>query len=282
MVERLKRAIEKAREERGLRTPDAFRATADRPGVPTKDALTLPVVAQIDWRSIPEARLDPKMLHEARIAGLAGQPELMKVFDSLQTRLLRLTEQNDWTRIALTAPTSGCGTTTFALNLAFALARTTGVRVLLVDMHLARPMIGRRLGLSSGRNLSSGRPADPVSTEALRRLGENLVIAARPTPIEHEASIRPDLFFAKLLDRLGQTWRPDIVVLDLPPLLESEDAHVLLPLADAALLIASAERTTAPEIEESARLITASTSYLGTALNKSKDRTARRALREPA
>lgn len=282
MVERLKQAIEKARLTRGIAEPEAVLIGQNHLYTEAAVRSSLPARSEFNWRLVPEVAIDPQRLRDARISGPTDQSEVAQVFEGLHTRLARLCDQNDWSRIAMTAPTAGCGTTTFAIQVALSLALRGQARVLLMDLNLARPVIAKRLGLGSDQNLNIAHEQSRPIEASLYRMGENLLIAANALPAGQEITSRPEIFCSKILERFTAVLRPDIILLDLPPVLESDDTSALLALADAALLIASADRTNAPDIGESARMITSATSYLGTALNRSRDRAARRFQREPA
>lgn len=265
MVERLKQAIEKARATRAA-------ITTMGTSTPNSNTAALPASVGFDWHLVPEVEIDPARLNDARIADQNGLHPSTQLFEGLRSRLTRLCDQNNWKRIALTAPTPGCGVTTFSLNLALSLALKGQVRVLLVDLNLTRPAIADRLGLT-GRSVfeASMNAIQPIET-ALYRLGENLIVAADDKPAKSGASVMPKVLCNQLLGRLEPALRPDIVLLDLPPVLARDDTEELLANCDAALLIASSDRTTAPEVEEAAQVIAQSTSYLGTALNRALDR----------
>ena len=115
----------------------------------------------------------------------------------------------------------------------------------------------------------------PVS-EFLHRVGEKLIFAAGSSVAGRSASVPGDASVERFLADLQSRYQPDVMLLDIPPILMSEQSLSLIGSADAALLIASAETTTAAELDESARLISNHTSYLGAVLNKSRDRSVRR------
>lgn len=279
MVERLKRAIEKARCERHSLADVAPQQERRHAVAPTQ---SLPAKVAPSWRTIPEARLDPQRLRDVRIAGLAGDPVLTRVFESLALRIRQVARQNSWRRISLTAPTSGCGTTTFTLNLALSMVRRSDARVLILDLNTERPMIARRLGVQLKQDQSEAFSDQVVGTCRLSRIGEKIILAGCPVHLNDKNYASPDDLFQNHLTRLEDALQPDVMLLDLPPLLEGDDAQLLLPLARATLLVASAERTTAPEIEECARLISSASSYLGTVLNKSREKVGRRVAHESA
>lgn len=283
MTERLKAALLKARHERSVIAGPANASTSTGPRSEADVSRDLlPVPQDISWAAIPESSCDPDRLAQARITEISGESRASQVFDTLSAKLHRICAERSWSRIALTAPTRGCGTTTFALNLAFCFARRTDARVLLVDLHQRAPAIAARLGLAGNASLQSVLSQDRPLEEMLHRFGPNLLFAASRTKADQRKWPQSDAQHAMYLNRLQARYRPDVLLLDLPPVLEDDSAKPLLKLADAALLVASAEATTAEDLDEGARLVTAETAYLGAALNKSKDRSARSTQRELA
>ncbi len=275
MVERLKVALERA----GLQRADMSSAQPSRTMSDGRGDLR-PVPLNSAWDSIAERSFDLERLAQARITAMARRSDANAVFDGLRIEMHRFCKQKDWRRIALTAPTRSCGTTTFALNLAFAFARNTQARVMLVDFHIAAPAIAGRLGLAGGVSLqdvlSQMKPVDQI----LHRFGPGLIIAASAASRRGADRSPSDAQCAALIEQLHSTYQPDLLFLDMPPVLEDENTVLLLELTDAALLVASAEATTAMELEDSINRIEHATAYLGTALNKSRDRSGRKVHRE--
>jgi Mrp family chromosome partitioning ATPase len=55
----------------------------------------------------------------------------------------------------------------------------------------------------------------------------------------------------KLLQRIKQEFQSQIIIVDLPPLLSSDDVLAVLPKLDCMLLVTAARTTTPAEINES-------------------------------
>jgi protein-tyrosine kinase len=71
-------------------------------------------------------------------------------FDILRTKVQLMMQKNKWSgALAVTSPTPGCGKTTTACNLALGLSRQKGVRTILVELDLSRPMIAKMLGFDA-------------------------------------------------------------------------------------------------------------------------------------
>ncbi|MEM7211969.1 MAG: hypothetical protein AAF479_08755 [Pseudomonadota bacterium] len=261
MVERLKSAIEKARTQRPTETSSDGESAA-----------RLPVRVSPLWETLPVQRPDRRSLEDARvIAGARGQGNESEL-DVMQTRLLRLIDENGWRRVAVTATGPGCGATTIALNLAFALSRSREQRVLLVDPGLREPSLIRRLGLRTDRLSTSGSDETDTPAMDLRRIGESLALLAvepswgRPGVSNQVAELSDEI------DRVQQELSANIVLFNLPPVALSSEALVMLGRIDAALQVAGANRSTASEIDACARLIDETTTYLGVVLNNVKTR----------
>ena len=68
-------------------------------------------------------------------------PTTRRAFDQLRTRLRQTMKERNWINVGVAAPTSGCGTTYTAVNLAMSLARVPGSRTLLMDMNMRNPAL---------------------------------------------------------------------------------------------------------------------------------------------
>ena len=62
--------------------------------------------------------------------------------------------------------------------------------------------------------------------------------------------------------------KPDILILDMPAMLGSDEVLACLPLVDCVLLVAEAERTSFGEVDLCERELAARTNLLGVVLNK--------------
>ena len=269
-MERLKAALDKARQSRATLQHVQDRDVAAV--MPVSGASQLPAPLVDDWQSVREVSIDPDRLADARIVGEKDAT----AFDALRSRLQGFCGQQTLGRIALSAPTRGCGTTTFALNLAFSFARRTDAKALLVDLHHDAPAIAQRLGVRGTTSIARVISNEQPLPQMLHRLGNALIIAAGS--LDRRSTRRDPSLSAtsRFLDALQTRFRPDVMLLDLPPVLEDTRGPSLIGLCDACLLVASARATSAPDLDEAARRVSDQTAYLGAALNQSAERTARR------
>lgn len=168
---------------------------------------------------------------------------------------------DDLRAVAVTSPAAGDGKTTTAINLAGALARRRGGRVLLVDVDLRRPSVAPLLGLTDGLDraglvdaiLDPDLTLDHVVTH-LPAFNLWLLPAGRHSDEPFEL-----LRTARMKDLVQQARRQyDFVVLDTSPLLLFPDARILEHWVDAFLLVVAAHRTPRKLVEDAVNLLSAS------------------------
>lgn len=143
--------------------------------------------------------------------------------------------------VLVTSPEPGDGKTSTAANLGVAAARA-GMRVVLVDADMRRPMIHRRFGMPSGVGLSDVIAGDVDVLDALVDVGvDNLRVLPAgtlpPNPAELLASPRMRALGGFLCDGA------DIVVIDGPPVLAVSDTFEMAPNADAVLMVVRAQKS---------------------------------------
>lgn len=268
MVERLKEAIEKARQSRAGAPAASDTGAGTRP-----PGAGLPTVAadEAAWGALPLEQTDPARLTAMRIVSAEKTGTAHMPFDVLRTRLLKVCRENRWSRIAVTSPTTGCGKTFVALNLAFSLARSGDVRTLLVDLDLRSPAVQRTLGLTREHGIADYL-AGTASIEAVcLRLLPSLAVAPGRGPVRDSAEVLLAPAATAALRRLAGTLAPDIVLYDLPPMLACDDALAFAPNVDAVLMVARAGVTTAAELTESEQLLTDVAPVLGIVLNRAEN-----------
>ena len=181
-------------------------------------------------------------------------------YRALRETIERKRRDNDLRVVAVTSAGPGEGKTVTSLNLAGALAQSSGTRVLLVDADLRRPAVARYLGLTDERSLGlADILADDTCnlTAAVRRLDAINVSVLLPgrahaKPYELLASSRME-------GVLGDMRRQyDFVLLDTPPVLPVADCRALGRWVDAFLFVVAAHQTTRKMLGEAVRQLDAS------------------------
>lgn len=184
----------------------------------------------------------------------------------LCTRVLQVSRSTKSRVFLITSAISGEGKTLTSANLAFGLSSVEGKRILLVELDLRRPALHRLLGIRP-------QPGDCVFLEKAGdwhdcrlALRPNLHVMLTLNPAE-----RPDeLLHSDNMQRFVEEARReyDIILMDCAPLLVAVDTHVLVSMADQALLVVRADRTPIGCARDALQVL--GTKALGCVLNDAK------------
>lgn len=193
-----------------------------------------------------------------------------KAFDLLRTRMLQTLRANGWNRIAVAAPTQGCGSTFTAVNLALSLARIPGSRNVLMDLNHRTPGIAGALELATIADMRGFLRGDVGMVRHLVRSSDTLALGLISGPDRDAAEMLHDARTADTLHRMNAALSPDVVLYDLPPILEYDDLAAFLPQVDGVLLVSDGTRTHASHIVECERILEGQTQVLGVILNRAR------------
>lgn len=154
--------------------------------------------------------------------------------------------------IAISSPAVGDGKTTTAINVAGALTRIPGCKVLLVDLDLRRPSVAAGLGLNCtpNRGVVDIIQDSKLSLEDGVRLCAPLHLAVLPAGTALQVPY--DALKSPRLDELVEEARKyyDYIVLDTPPVLPFPDCRLIERFADGFLVVVAAHKTPRKLVEE--------------------------------
>jgi Mrp family chromosome partitioning ATPase len=265
-MEKLQAALARAREKR--ETPDGGRPL--RPELTSRRrSRNLAQAEAVDaaWSAIepfePSAKsMDSALIHSSEASVHAQH------FDILRTKLLLEMRRNNWTRIAITSATPGCGKSTIACNLIAGLGRQPEIRGIFFDTDFRRPSVAKKFGASPVASFEDVLKDTVSFEEQALRLGDNTIIAMTTSSVRDPGQLINRSRTAELLDEIQKTYIPDIMLFDLPPILVSEETRAFLKLVDAVVIVAGAESTTVAQIDEVEREVAQYTNVAGIVLNK--------------
>ena len=170
--------------------------------------------------------------------------------------------------IAMTSAVAGDGKTLTSVNLAATLARSLGAKVLLIDMDLRRPTVGKVLGLQPVRGgfTSLLEQADSKIKDYVQQLPQsNLhVIPTLVTRGDTYELLRSPQF-GRVLEQARNQY--DYVLLDTPPVIPVPDTTLVNRHVDGYILVVSANTTPRKLVGEALSLLTPS-SVLGLVFNR--------------
>jgi len=220
-----------------------------------------------DWSSLPEFEISAEIFDKSHIVAHKAGPAAIP-FDLMRSSMVHKLQTNGWTRVAITSPDAGCGKTTVTLNLAFSLARMSDLRVMVLELDLRRPMISRSLGLDRNQQLSAVLQGTMSPETQLLRLGPRLALGCNSAPADSPAELLSSVGAANVVDAIEASYRPDIILFDMPPLTAGDDTFAFLDQVDCALMIAAAEETSINLIDQCGKELADRTQVLGVILNK--------------
>ena len=177
-----------------------------------------------------------------------------------------------WTTLAITSANPGEGKTLTAINLAISLSlMEIAHTVILADLDMRRPRMHNYFGLKPGYGIADylvgGMPMDDVMLDpGIGRLrlipgGGSLVNSS-----EVLSSSRMVRFHQELKARFPSR----IIIMDLPPLLGTDDVLAIVPSVDAFLLVIEEGKSLVGDVAKSVDLLKDSR-IIGTVLNKTKE-----------
>ena len=207
-----------------------------------------PQPLQVDTAACRENRL--------LLSGEESDAGAVAAYRMLRTRLLHRIRAQKWTTIGVTSTGPGDGKTLTALNLAFSLAREKNSEVVLLDLDMRNPSISRTLGVLPPREISDFFERQPVTNDLFYSIGvDNLMIAGQVTPTDQASELLSSNRFEELIAHIKQSTVNPIVLIDLPPVLVTDDALVLAPRLDALLLVVAEGQTDRGQLDKATELL---------------------------
>jgi protein-tyrosine kinase len=235
------RALEKTRAE--ARNGPSHRAgvdSAQRSAGRTRQAAAIDPSLRIRPLSV-DLDLDLCREHRVLLHGAAEKDgAAVAAYRMLRTRLLHRARAHQWTTIAVTSAGPNDGKTLTALNLAISMAREKSREIVLLDMDMRNPSVCRTLGIHPPHELrhylETGEHAKEMFVSVC---SNNLLICGGTTPTEQASELLGSSRFDDLIRVVKQGTVEPIVLIDLPPVLLTDDALVVAPKVDAVLVVAS-------------------------------------------
>lgn len=266
-MEKIKDALEKAKILGGSERPVS---TATQNRTFNKLSKDDDKLKSIVYNKANIVKLDSEHLENNRIVAQNKHDPMSWVFDSLRTQVLQKMEENNWRTIAIISPTPEAGKTVVAINLAISIAQQPQKTAMLVDFDLRKPRIAQCLGIKREKSINNFLAGDAELSEIIVNPGiPRLTIVPTNKPVNQSSETLSSNSIQKLIIELKERYDSRIVIFDLPPILNADDAMVLLPQVDCVLVVVGNGQHTETEIAETMRLLTKS-NILGVVVNRAE------------
>ena len=194
----------------------------------------------------------------------------VRAFDLLRTRLRQVCQENGWRNIAITSPTSGCGNTFTAVNLALSLSRVNGSRTVLMDFNLRKPGVAKAFDIQARGMQRYFLDGTVPMGRHLVRASDTLALGLSEGADESPSETLQDPATALTLDKMRAALRPELVLYDMPPMLLHDDVTAFVPQLDGVLLVSDGTQTMSRQLSECERMLDGQVPLLGVVLNRAR------------
>jgi protein-tyrosine kinase len=263
----VEQALEKLRETqaaKGKREDGGRHRGLASAAAPTRERPAFPVL---------EVRESTAELHRILLFGPSAPGEAFAdaAYRMLRARLMQKLRSNGWTRLAITSPGPGDGKSVSTLNLALNMARDKANDVFLLDLDLRNPSICRFLDIEPPLELVSYFGGEGGPEDTLFSIGpRNLAIAGSVRPSAHSSELLANQKLEELLAFIASISAQATILIDLPPLLATDEAMLVAPRVDATALIVSEGRTRRDSVVRAKKML-ADYTFAGVILNRSSE-----------
>jgi capsular exopolysaccharide synthesis family protein len=247
-------AIQRAKQQgRKAATSEVLRPVAETPAeleIPrvSRDPVGEVAVARpavpIERVQFAELEFDLAMCAEKHIA-VPGVEEMMlqsalPPYRMLRARMLHLCRSNHWSALAITSPGPAEGKSVTSLNLAISIAKEGNHDVFLIDLDMRNPSICRYLGVKLNHELSAFFSGKASAQDVLFTVGiDRLTLAGCVSGTQHASELLATNHLEQLLGYIRSVSANPLILIDLPPVVITDDALVVIPRVDATVLVVS-------------------------------------------
>lgn len=224
------------------------------------------------WEGLQQLSLDVRALAARGLVTWEDRHPAAGAFRAAARTVQGRMAETGSTRLAVIAVNRAAGATTLAANMAICLSRAPEQRLMLLDLDFQRPGLRTVFGLDP-RRAGHWPAADGQGAAAgFRRLGRSIAVGFLDDPGGRDRrQIAAEALRPGLLDGAIAALRPDLLIIDAPPILEGGAAGPALGLADAAILVAGEGRTRPREVRLARELVENELPLLGVLLARSEN-----------
>ncbi|HEY0802985.1 MAG TPA: CpsD/CapB family tyrosine-protein kinase [Steroidobacteraceae bacterium] len=266
-VDRIRKALDLAREERDRN----FDRPVDGPrSIETISGALQPTA--IEYAITQVFSPSAQTLESNRIINTTSPGPVSAAFRMLRTQVLQRMVENNWRSLAVFSPCRDEGKTTTAINLAVSLANDYLHTVLLVDFDLRHPTMAAKFGMNPRRGTDDLLRGEAGVQECLYHPAgfDRLVLLPARAAMENSSEALAGRRGRDLVAELRGRYPDRILLFDLPPILEADDALAFAPLVECGLVVVAEGSTRREDLLRCMELLR-KTPIVGTVLNRATD-----------
>jgi protein-tyrosine kinase len=190
----------------------------------------------------------------------------------MRTRILQRCRISNWSTLAITSPGPGEGKSITALNLAISLAREGNYDVFLLDLDLRNPSMCRYLGVKPKHEITDLFRGEVAAQDLFFSLSgiDRLSLAGGTVATSEASELLATGYLEELLVCIASISNNPLTLIDLPPVVNTDDALIVAPRVDATVLVVSEGRTARAGLERAVGLL-ADYTVAGVVLNQATE-----------
>lgn len=193
-------------------------------------------------------------------------------YKMLRTQVLRRLDQLGANTLGVLSARASEGKTLTAINLAIAIAADPARTVLLVDFDLRNPSVHRRFNYQPEVGVDDClRQRRPVQEAMFKVAGyERLTILPARERVEHSSELLMSTATEEVVNEMRTRYANRVVIFDLPPVLEADDALAFARYLHAGLLVIGEGKAHRDDVLRTFQLLH-DLKFVGTVLNGSRE-----------
>lgn len=217
-------------------------------------------------------QVDRERLRDQRVVLPEDPGVAPQAYRMLRTQILQRVRQHCVRMLGVVSAVDGEGKTLTAVNLALGIAAESNQNVLLVDLDLRRPSVASLLGLPVEHGLEAWCAGVNTIGDVCRGIEgiERLEVIPTLRSVRGSSEILASRRAQDMLLELKTAQDKGLVILDLPPVLLTDDFLTVAPLLDGVILVALEGKTKRDDVTRVRELL-GGVRLLGTVLNRASE-----------
>lgn len=265
-MDKISKALETARKQRKQQNQTVKQVKA----VINNDVQEPPSVID-NHLTVPTFSPDALLLEKNRIINNTSEESIVQPYKVLRTRLMQIIQDKGWKSIAVVSPTKNDGKSTVAVNLSISIGNSHKNNAVLLDLDLLTPNVHKLLGYETQYGLEEYfKQQRPLTDVLFSPDVEGLLVAPTIEPLYDSSEFLSTTIGEQLISEASDLVDNSVVIVDLPPILVSDDAISFLPHVDAVLLVIREGRTSKHDIEQAIEML-GSVNVAGVVMNDSSE-----------
>jgi protein-tyrosine kinase len=275
-MDRIRQALDLARAQRAQPAEVARLDSGARPLAPKAAGATAGAaqtsLASIDYQRTRVFTPSAQVLEAHRILNPGSADAAAVAYRMLRTQVLQRMDANGWRSLAIFSPGARDGKTTTAINLAVSLANDWHHTVLLVDFDFKKPSLAARWGFTAELGADDVLSGNAIVEDCLYHPAgfERLVLFPARSALVNSSEILAGPRSREFVSELRARYPERIMLFDLPPVLDADDALSFAPLVECGLVVAAEGHTRRNDLVRTIELLH-KTPLVGTVLNRASD-----------